>query len=169
MIYCTYRRERNQLESRANEEKKNHHFNVEVNAEIIKRIIGFLQLFICETLAKRLVSMVLIAAGLPNAQVTALTGYCDKCVRTLRKELSCGIDDRLFHVGGGGGKSKLAGLESAILEEIDKNDYNSQQQIADMVEAKYGIKVSVTAIRRLLKKRYYAVKMRFPPSKSGSG
>jgi transposase len=140
------------LTNEKNESKISQIEETKYNREIIQKIIEFLQLFVCETLAKRLVSMVLIAVGIPNNQVTFLTGVCDRSVRTLKKELTSSDNDKLFHVGGGGGRGKLADIESAIIEEITQNDYHSRQQIADMVLEKYGIKVSRDSIRRLLKK-----------------
>jgi transposase len=96
--------------------------------------------------------MALIAVGIPNNQITSLTGLCDKSVRTLKKEMLTGEVEALFHVGGGGGQGKLANVESAIIEEIEHNEYHTRQQIADMVLEKFGIKVSRETIRRLLKK-----------------
>jgi transposase len=98
--------------------------------------------------------MVLISVGVPNNQVTELTGLCDKSVRTLKKALKSGEVDNLFHIGKGGRKGKLIEVEKAIFEEISKNDYHSQQQIADMINEKFGIKVSADSVARLLKKRH---------------
>jgi len=81
-----------------------------------------------------------------------LTGLCDRSVRALKKSLESGEIDSLFHVGGGGRKSKLKDIESSIIEEIEKNDYHSRQQIADMIEEKYGMKISLPVIGKLLKK-----------------
>jgi transposase len=120
--------------------------------QIIKKVLDFIQLFMCVTLAKRLLSMVLIAVGASENLVTELTGLCAQSVRTLRKTLIGGDIDSLFHVGGGGRKRKLADVEDAIIEEINSNNYHSQQQIADMILEKYGIKVSLPVISRLLKK-----------------
>jgi transposase len=132
----------------------------ENNTNIIKAVINFLRMIMTETLAKRIVSMVLLSVGVQNAQVTELTGLCDKSVRVLKKSIESGEIGSLFHVGGGGRKRKLTDVESAVVEEIEKNDYqlrseaecHSQQQIADMVHEKYGIKVSLPVIARLLKK-----------------
>ncbi len=55
--------------------------------EVMNIVITFLGLFMPETLVKRVLSMVLIAAGLENFRVTELTGYCDKSVRGLRKDM----------------------------------------------------------------------------------
>ena len=60
--------------------------------------------------------------------------------------------DKIFHVGGGGRKGKLVDFEESIINEINTNNYHSHQQIADMIHETYGIKVSLPAIGRLLKK-----------------
>lgn len=120
--------------------------------QIISKAIGFLNLLMSQTLVKRLVSMILIVAGLPNARITELTGLCDKSVRVLRKNLESGEIDSLFHIGGGGRKRKLVDFEEAIVEEVNNGSYHSQQQIVDMVYEKYGIKVTTNTISRLLKK-----------------
>lgn len=123
-----------------------------VATRVVTAVICFLKLFVCETLAKRVVSMVLIAVGVPNAGVTALTGLCDKSVRVLRKAVLAGETDGLFNIGGGGRPGKLKDVEAAIIAEIDANDYHSCQQIADMILEKFKIKVSDESVRRLLKK-----------------
>jgi transposase len=122
------------------------------SGQIIKKILVFLQLFTCGTLAKRLLSMVLIAIGVSDNLITELTGLCGQSVRTLRKSLVDGDIDSLFHVGGGGRKRKLVDVEDPIIKEINSNNYHSHQQIADMIQEKYGIKVSLPVISRLLKK-----------------
>ena len=105
-----------------------------------------------QTLAKRITSMALIAAGVPNERVTELTGLCDRSVRSLRKSLETGEVEPLFHVGGGSGQSKLAGFEAAIVEEIETGSYSNRQQIADMIQNKYGIKVCLNTVSNFLKK-----------------
>ena len=122
-------------------------------APIINKVLVFLMLFICETLAKRIVGMVLIAVGVPDNKVAELLGLCDKSVKTLRKGLEGGEFNGMFHVAGGGRKRKLSDVEELIFEEINNNNYHSHQQIADMIYEKYGIKVSLPVIGRLLKKK----------------
>jgi len=106
----------------------------------------------CETLANRVMSIVLIAVGLSDSRIVELTGLCDKSVRTLKKGLENGELDKMFHVAGGCRKRKLSDMEGYIIEEINNGNYHSQRQIADMVQEKYGIKVSLPVIGRLLKK-----------------
>ena len=120
--------------------------------KVIKKVMNFMKIFMTETLVKRIVSMIIISLGIPNKRVTELTGLCDRSVRALKKSLESGEIDSLFHVGGGGRKSKLKDIESSIIEEIEKNDYHSRQQIADMIEEKYGMKISLPVIGKLLKK-----------------
>ena len=55
-------------------------------------------------------------------------------------------------MGSGGQKGRLSDIEAEIIKEVDENDYHSQQQIADMVLERYGIKVTQPTISRLLKK-----------------
>jgi len=129
----------------------------DANQIIIAIVIGFLKLYMCETLVKRIVSLILIAVGVPNARITELTGLCDKSVRIVKKEVAAGKIDSLFTVGGGGRKNKLQDLESDIIEEIEKNNYHSRQQIVDMISEKYGIKTSISAVSRLLKKTRLSV------------
>jgi transposase len=106
-----------------------------------------------KTLAKRIISIVLIAAGAQNERITELTGLCNRSVRELRKNLKNGeVGGELFQVGGGGRKSKMANLEEFIIEKIESNNYHSQQEIADMVHEERGIKVHRTTVGRLLKK-----------------
>jgi hypothetical protein len=55
---------------------------------MIGEIISFLRNVMTETLAKRIVSLVLIVVGAPNERVTELTGLCDRSVRELRKKIN---------------------------------------------------------------------------------
>jgi transposase len=122
------------------------------SSAIIKKVMNFLQLFMCVTLAKRIVSLVLISLDIPNKRITELTGCCDKSIYTLKKALRVGEIDSLFHVGGGGRKRKLVDVEQAIIDEVNTNDYHSQQQIAGMIKEKFGLVVSLPVVSRLLKK-----------------
>jgi transposase len=120
---------------------------------IIKTIITFLQMFITETLAKRLVSMVLLSVGIPDSRVCELTGLSERGVRDLRKKLREGTaDEELLHVGGGGKERKLKDIEQIIIDTIEKNDYHSQQEIADMIYKEHKIEVHRSTVSRMLKK-----------------
>jgi transposase len=120
--------------------------------DTIKRVIKFLCMFMPETLAKRLVCIILISVGVPTDQISQLTGFCSKTVKSVQKRLREGDISGLFKIGGGGRKSKTADVEKAIIDEINTNQYHSRQQIADMIFEKHGIKVSVNAVGELLKK-----------------
>jgi len=141
-----------------------------MDGRIIGRVMSFLCLFICDTLAKRIVSLILIVAGVPNARVTELTGLCDRSVRSLRKAIETDDNiDNLFVVGGGGRKSKLGDVEAEIVTEIENNNYHSRQQIADMIQERFGIKVSLSGVGRLLKKTHQAFEKRIIASQGRCG
>ena len=123
------------------------------NVAIIKRVIELLQVFLPVTLAKRLVAIVLLAADVPVKRVTELTGVCDRSTRGLRKAMREEDAGSLLTIKRGSGKkSKTFGLETEILQEIEQNNYHTRQQIADMIQEKFHVQVSVTAVGRLLKK-----------------
>jgi len=120
---------------------------------VTKAIIQFLQMFMTETLAKRIVSMLLITVGIPHTRITEATGLSDRSIWTLKKAIKNGNVDNLFIVGHGSGRTrKIKGFESAIAEELEKNNYHTRQQIADMILEKFGISMSVSAVGKLLKK-----------------
>ena len=134
---------------------------------ITKSIIRFLQMFMTETLAKRVVGIVLIAVGIPNIRITEATGLSDRSIWTFKKAIRSGDIDNLFIAGHGSGRTgKAKGFESDIVEELEKNNYHTRQQVADMILEKFSIKMSVSAVGKLLKKRHQAVKKRFNTSKS---
>jgi len=120
---------------------------------ITKSIIRFLQMFMTETLAKRVVGIALIAVGIPNARITEATGLSDRSIWAFKKAIKSGDIDNLFIAGHGSGRTgKAKGFENAIAEELGKNNYHTRQQIADMILEKFGIKMSVSAVGKLLKK-----------------
>ena len=120
---------------------------------IVRKVIEFLQLFIPKTLAKRVVAMVLLSAGVPTAYVTELTGLCDRSTRGLLKSMQEEEIGVLLSIKRGSGqKSKTSGIEAEIVMEIEKGNYHTRQQIADMIEEKFHVRVSVATVGRLLKK-----------------
>ena len=127
--------------------------NTNENLIIMKKVIQFLQVFLPVTLAKRLVAIVLLAAGVSVPRVTELTGLCDRSTRGLLKSMREEDVVKLLSIKSGSGKkSKTSGLEAEILKEIEKNNYHTRQQIADMIKDKFHIQVSVSAVGRFLKK-----------------
>jgi transposase len=120
---------------------------------IIKSVIMFLLTFMPETLAKRIVGVILIAIGTPNERITALTGMSDRSIWRAKKTINGGNIDDVFELGRGSGRPGNAkGFESEIIEELEKNNYQTRQQIADMIHEKFGITMSVSAVGKLLKK-----------------
>ena len=121
--------------------------------EIAKVIIRFLQAFMPETLARRLVCALLLATDMQEATVAEAAGLGIRTVWTVRMAISNEDFDSLFTVGHGSGRArKTRGLEDAIMEELDKGNYHTRQQVADMIFEKFGIRISVSAVGKLLKK-----------------
>jgi len=120
---------------------------------IIKAIVQFLQMFMPETLARRVVGVVLIAIGVANDRINEATGLSDRSIWRLKNTINSGNMDELFATGYGIGRpGKAKGLEREITEELEKNNYHTRQQIADMIFEKFGITMSVSAVGKLLKK-----------------
>lgn len=124
-----------------------------ISKNIIKAIYSYLQLFISPIIARRIISTLLIIAGVRSANITQLTGLCERSIRDLKEQLATENADSLFEIKRGRGrKSKFKDIESQIIEEIEKGNYQTLQQIADMVNEKFGINASIMAVSRLLKK-----------------
>ena len=120
---------------------------------IMGAVVKFLQMFMPETLAKRVIVIVLIAIGTPNDRITDATGLSERSIWRLKNLLSGGNLDELFATGYGIGRpEKIKGIENAIVDEIEKNNYHTRQQVADMIFEKFGVSMSVSAVGKLLKK-----------------
>ena len=124
-----------------------------ISLNTTKAICSFLQLFISPVIARRIVSAILLIAGVRSADITKLTGLCERSIRELKNQLIAGDTDSLFETKDGRGrKSKFKDVESQIIEEIEHGNYQTLQQIADMIQEKFHIKASIMAVSRLLKK-----------------
>lgn len=128
--------------------------NVPKNAvDIFRQVIEFLQLFLPVTLAKRLVAIILLAIGMPVRDAVELTGLCEKSMWTLKKQLrEQTVSDLMVIKSGSGRRGKTADIEKQIIAELESGNYRTRQEIADMIEDKFHIKVSRSCVGRLLKK-----------------
>ena len=118
----------------------------------IKVVINFLQLFIPETTAKKLVCVILIAVGMSVVEIAELVGVSERSVQSTGRAIKDGsISSVLSHRKTSGRKSKTANVEEQILAELEKGNYHTRQQIADMIKEKFQITVSLPAVGRLLK------------------
>ena len=124
-----------------------------ISLRIVKSIYSYLQLFISPVIARRIISAILIIAGTRNARITELTGLSERGIRDLKNQLAADDTNTLFEIRSGRGrKSKVEDVESQIIDEIEKGNYQTLQQIADMIHEKFDINVSIMAVSRLLKK-----------------
>ena len=88
---------------------------------VVRKVIEFLQHFMPVTLAKRMIAMVLLAAGVPTVRVTELTGLCDRSARGLLKCIQQNQLDGLFAIKRGSGKkSKTSDMEREVIADIEK-------------------------------------------------
>ena len=57
------------------------------SAVIMEAVISFLAIFMPITLVKRVLSLVLIAAGIDNKNINRLTGYGESTIRKLKRDM----------------------------------------------------------------------------------
>ena len=137
-----------------------------ISLKMISEILNFLQLFVPVTLAKRIISIIMILAGANTKTITQLTGSCERSIRIWKNQIANGDTENLLKIGCGRGRaSKFSDIEPQVLEELEKSNYQTLQQIADMVHEKFGVDVSIMAVSRLLKKQNPQVESRLIPCK----
>jgi transposase len=118
----------------------------------IGKILDFLKFYMCETLAKRLLCAILLVVGFQPPQIASIVGLSQKTVIKFGNAIENGHMNEVLAVSGGGRKRKLADVEAQVVADINNGTFHTRQQIADMVYEKYGIKVSLPAIGRIVKK-----------------
>ena len=124
-----------------------------ISLKVIRAISSYLQLFISPVIARRIISAILIIAGARSTEISELTGLSERGVYDLKNQLMSDDVDNLFEIKAGRGrKSKIRGIESQIVEEIEKGNYQTLQQIADMIQEKFKINISLMSVSRLVKK-----------------
>jgi transposase len=120
---------------------------------IVTAVLGFLQLSLTKTIAKRVVCFLLLVGKVRTSLITKLVGISAQTISKIRKAALSGNIEFLFTIKSGGGrKNKLQTVEQAIIDMIDTNNYHTLNQIKIMIEEKFGIVTSVSTISRLLKK-----------------
>jgi len=122
-------------------------------ADILRQVMEFLQLFVPVTLAKRLMAIILLAIGMPVRDAVKLTGLCEKSMWTLKKQMrEQSVPDLMVIKSGSGRRGKTDEIEKQILAELEAGSYRTRQEIADMIEDKFHIRVSRSCVGRFLKK-----------------
>ena len=90
--------------------------------------------------------------GFDNKNINRLTKYGESTIQKLQSDMRKKSLSALLTIRGGGRKATSAGIEKEILNELEKGNYHTRQQVADMIKERFNITVSVTAVSRLLKK-----------------
>lgn len=122
---------------------------------LAKEIIRYLSDFMAETMAMRIVALVLICFKAPVWVITELSGFCTKTVYKLMKLAREGRFSELFSISGGGRPSRLADIKNQLFDILDSKNFCSYQAIVQMIKDRFDIDVSVSAVRRLLKRHGY--------------
>ncbi len=134
---------------------------------IVSIILNFLEIFMPTTLAKRIVGIILIAAGLPVSRIVEITNLTERSIRSYGKIIRAGNTNSFLQLKEGRvRKAKTANVEAEILEELEKGNYHTRQQIADMVKEKFQISMSVSAIGKFLKNGFRRLKSGSLPAKA---
>ena len=124
-------------------------------ADILQQAIGFLHLFLPVTLAKRFIAVILLAIGMPVKDAVKLTGLCEKSMWTLKKQLrEQPVSSLMVIKSGSGRQEKCARIKQQILAELESGSCRTRQEIVDMIEDKFHIKVSRSCVGHFLKKRH---------------
>ncbi len=120
---------------------------------VLRQVIEYLELLMPMTLAKRLVAIMLLAIGMPVKNAMELTNQSERTMWTLKKGMQEKSVSELMEIKSGNGrKSKFSDIEEEIIAEIESNNYHTRQEIADMIEEKFHLKISRSSVGRLLKK-----------------
>ena len=121
---------------------------------VVLIIISFLVSFITMTIARRLIAILYILADVPVPRICVLTGLSDDTVYDLRQKMHNSTNIlQLFTIKSGSGrKCAISDVEDSVKKELNSNNYHSRQQIADMIYAKFNIKLRLSAISAYLKK-----------------
>ena len=135
-------------------ESKNSYVKTERERSVsIEAVLKFLQLFLPATTSRKVVSVILLAAGMSVTEIAEMTGLSSRSVQSTGRAIRDGsISSILTRKKNSGRKRKTAGVEEQIVAELEQGNYHTRQQIADMIREKFQITVSLPAVGRLLKK-----------------
>ena len=135
-------------------ESKNSYVKTERERSVsIEAVLKFLQLFLPVTTSRKVVSVILLAAGLSVTEIAEMSGLSSRSVQSTGRAIRDGsISSILSRKKNSGRKRKTAGVEEQIVAELEQGNYHTRQQIADMIREKFQITVSLPAVGRLLKK-----------------
>ena len=148
------RKNRERVLEMKDHESKNSYVKTERERRVsIEVVLQFLQLFLPATISRKVVSVILLAAGLSVTEVAEMTGLSSRSVESTGRAIKDGsISSILARKKNSGRKCKTAGVEEQIIAELEQGNYHTRQQIADMIREKFQITVSLPAVGRLLKK-----------------
>ena len=126
---------------------------------IVRKVIDFLRLAFPVTLAKRIVSIILLCVHFDKSLIAELTGLCKKSVSNYAQTVEEGRIDELLKIRGGGRQTILAKLakagrnvEQLIVDMLNNENFQTLQHIADTIKDRFGVTLSQSSASRLVKK-----------------
>ena len=127
--------------------------DLEWRVELMEQIISCMATYMPEWLAKRVIRFLLLCFNVDKETIRKLTSGSTKAIPSSKVGPRAEKDVELQEIQGDGQKSSFADMEEEIVEELKTGKYHTQQEIADMIAEKYGIrKVSRASLRKLRKK-----------------
>jgi hypothetical protein len=84
-------------------------FSKEVEIAAYNQIMDLLTLFMCPTLAKRILNVILLLAAVPRERIVDLTATSDRTLRQLKKDMCSKNMEDIFTIKSSRKEGKLAG------------------------------------------------------------
>lgn len=140
--------------------------NLTTATALIGEIMDFLQLFMPVTIAKRIISSLLLIVGAPRKLIVDLGISCQKSLCTYNKIINNGKIQELFFIKKGSGRppfyegvedkdGKKKNLVEVIQQLIDTANCYCYKDVIKLLHDKLGLKPSLSGIRYTLKKWGY--------------
>ena len=126
---------------------------------VIAGIRRFLELTMAPTYAARLIGYILLCTGMPPKEITQLLSVTDRTCRNWRKQLRA-VEQAgeiglllvrpIVDIG-----TKAWNITTEILKAINAANYHTLRQIADMIQERFGLKLSESTVGRMLHREGY--------------
>ena len=139
----------------SNNDKASERIVPEWSKTAIEKIVDYLTNFISDTVARRIIVLILLCAGVPIWTIAELSTFCTKTVYKIQKAAREGRFSDIFTINGGGRPSKLGDIADKVLDVLEKENFHTYQEVTDMIHDRFGVSVSVSAVHRFLKKNGY--------------
>jgi transposase len=142
-------------QSGINETKNNNNNSITdqkiASKNAMEPVIDVLKLIMPITMAKRLICVILIFAGLTNKCISDLADVSERTIRRIRKQVASGNVFAALFAKKHKVKGKLLAFAEAIIYEINNTCFFTRLQIVEMIKEKFFVNTSLSAVGRFLK------------------